>query len=59
MMSEQSHKVLKMYAAFKGMTVSEASYSMIHAHIHKEAHVNEHVQTMLDLNGIELDPVVE
>lgn len=59
MMSEECHKVLKMYAAFKGMTVSEASYEMMRAHIHKEASVNEHVKTMLNLNGIELDPPVE
>ena len=58
-MSESSHKVLKMYAVMKGMTVSDVSYKIIRAHIHKEAHVNERVQTMLDLNGIELDPLVE
>ena len=41
------------------MTLSDAAYGMMRAHIHKEAHVNEHVRIMLDLNSIELDPVVE
>tara|TARA_R100001463_G_scaffold116792_1_gene172155 strand:+ start:796 stop:942 length:147 start_codon:yes stop_codon:yes gene_type:complete len=48
-----------MYAVLKGMTVSEASYSMMREHIHKEAHVNEQVKTILDFNGISLDNHVE
>lgn len=59
MMSEQHHKVLKMYAVLKGMTVSDVSYKILHAHIHKEAHVNEQVKSILDFNGISLDPLVE
>tara|TARA_R100000742_G_C4191040_1_gene23117 strand:- start:233 stop:430 length:198 start_codon:yes stop_codon:yes gene_type:complete len=59
LMSEGCHKVLKMYAVLKGMTVSEASYAMMREHIHKEAHVNEQVKTILDFNGIPLDPHVE
>ena len=59
MMSEHYHKVLKMYAVLKGMTVSEVTYKMMRAHIHKEAHVNEQVRTILDFNGIPLDPLVE
>jgi hypothetical protein len=59
MMNENCHKVLKMYAVLKGMTVSEVSYSMMRAHIHKEAHVNEQVRTILDFHGIALDPLVE
>jgi len=48
-----------MYAVLKGMTVSEVSYSMMRAHIHKEAHVNEQVRTILDFHEIALDPLVE
>ena len=59
MMNENSHKVLKMYAVMKGMTVSEVSYKIIRAHIHNEAHVNEQVKSILDFNGISLDPLVE
>jgi len=59
MMSERCHKVLKMYAVLKGMTVSEVSYSMMRAHIHKDAHVNEQVKTILDFHEIALDPIVE
>tara|TARA_R100001510_G_C7609528_1_gene173523 strand:- start:532 stop:729 length:198 start_codon:yes stop_codon:yes gene_type:complete len=59
MMSERCHKVLKMYAVLKGMTVSQVSYSMMRAHIHKEAHVNEQVKTILDFHEIALDPLVE
>tara|TARA_B100000035_G_C21022688_1_gene564737 strand:+ start:956 stop:1153 length:198 start_codon:yes stop_codon:yes gene_type:complete len=58
-MSEECHKVLKMYAVLKGMTVSEVSYKMLRAHIHKEAHVNEQVKSILDFHGISLDPLVE
>lgn len=58
-MSENCHKVLKMYAVLKGMTVSEVSYKMMRAHIHKEAHMNEQVRSILDFNGISLDPLVE
>ena len=59
MMSESCHKVLKMYAVMKGMTVSEVSYKMMRAHIHNEARVNEQVKSILDFNGIPLDPPVE
>lgn len=59
MMSEECHKVLKMYAVLKNMTVSEVSYAMLRAHIHKEAHVNDQVKTILDFHGIALDPPVE
>ena len=59
MMSERCHKVLKMYAVLKGMTVSEVSYSMMRAHIHKDAHMNEQVKTILDFHGIPLDNLVE
>ena len=48
-----------MYAAYKNMTVSDAAYGMIRAHIHKEANANEQVLTMLMLNDIHLDPPVE
>ena len=48
-----------MYAVLKGMTVSEVSYGMMRAHIHKEAHVNEQVKTILDFHGIPLDNLVE
>jgi hypothetical protein len=59
MMNEDCHKVLKMYAVLKGMTVSEVSYSMMRAHIHKDAHENDQVKTILDFHGISLDPLVE
>jgi|TARA_R100000084_G_scaffold42077_1_gene17133 hypothetical protein len=55
MMNENCHKVLKMYAVLKDMTVSEVSYAMMRAHIHNEAHVNEQVKTILDFHGIALD----
>ena len=54
-MSESCHKALKMYAVLKNKTVSEVSYSMMRAHIHKEAYVNEQVKSILDFNGIALD----
>jgi len=47
-----------MYAVMKGMTISEVSYSMMRAHIHKEANVNEQVRTILDFHGIAIDDVV-
>ena len=59
MMSENCHKVLKMYAVMKGMTISEVSYSMMREHIHKEANVNEQVKTILDIHGITIDDVVK
>ena len=59
MMSENCHKVLKMYAVLKGMTISEVSYSMMREHIHKEANENEQVRTILDFHGITLDNIVE
>jgi len=59
MMSEPCHRVLKMYATLKGMTVSDVSYSMMRTHIHKEAHVNEQVRTILDLHNIALDSPIE
>ena len=59
MMSEDCHKVLKMYAVLKGMTVSEVSYAMMRAHIHREAHENDQVKTILDFHGISLDEVVD
>ena len=40
------------------MTVSEVSYSMMRAHIHNEAHVNEQVRTILDFHDIAIDPRV-
>ena len=58
-MSEPCHRVLKMYAAYKGMTVSDASYKMMRTHIHKEAEVNEQVRTILDLHNIALDSPIE
>lgn len=48
-----------MYAVLKDMTVSEVSYAMMRAHIHKEAYVNDQVKTILDFHGIALDPLVE
>ena len=54
-MNENCHKVLKMYAVLKDMTVSEVSYTMMRAHIHNEAHENEQVKTILDFHGIALD----
>jgi len=48
-----------MYAVLKGMTVSEVSYNMMRAHIHKDAHMNEQVRTILDFHGIPLDNLVE
>lgn len=59
LMNEGDHKVLKMYAVLKDMTVSEVSYAMMRAHIHKEAYVNDQVKTILDFHGIALDPLVE
>ena len=59
MMSESCHKVLKMYAVLKGKTVSDVSYSMMRAHIHKEAHVNEQVKSILEFHGIEIDSPIE
>jgi len=48
-----------MYAVLKNMTISEVSYSMMRAHIHKEANENEQVKTILDFHGISLDNIVE
>ena len=48
-----------MYAVMKGMTVSEVSYKMMREHIHKDAHLNEQVRTILDFHGISLDNLVE
>ena len=59
MMSENCHKAVKMYAVLKGMTVSDVSYKMIRAHIHKEAHVNDQVRSILEFHGIEIDPDIE
>ena len=54
-MSESCHKTLKMYAVLKNQTVSEVSLSIIRAHIHKEAFVNEQVKSLLEFNGIDVD----
>lgn len=54
-MSESCHKTLKMYAVLKNKTVSEVSYSMMRAHIHREAFVNDQVKSILEFNGIALD----
>jgi len=44
-----------MYAVLKNQTVSEVSLSIIRAHIHKEAFVNEQVKSLLEFNGIDVD----
>lgn len=58
-MSEKCHRVLKMYAVLKGMTVSQVSYDMMRLHIHRDAKVNDQVRALLDFHGIELDPRVQ
>ncbi len=58
-MSENCHKVLKMYAALKGKTISDVSYAMMRAHIHKEAKVNDQVRMILRFHDIEVEEIVE
>ena len=58
-MSDKCHKVLKIYAALKDMTISEVAYDMMRLHIHKDAKENDQVKSLLDFHGIELDPRVQ
>tara|TARA_Y100000817_G_C16582818_1_gene422694 strand:- start:157 stop:351 length:195 start_codon:yes stop_codon:yes gene_type:complete len=57
-MSDKCHRVLKMYAVLKDMTVSEVAYDMMRLHIHKDAKENDQVKALLDFHGIALDPRV-
>ena len=57
-MSEKCHTVLKMYAAFQGMTMSELAHDMIRLHIHRHAKADQQIKSLLDFHGIELDPRV-
>lgn len=58
-MSDKCHRVLKMYAAMKDMTMSEVAYDMMRLHIHNDAKENHQVRSLLDFHGIELDPRVQ
>ena len=57
-MSDKCHRVLKMYAALQGMTMSEVAYDMMRLHIHRHAKVDQQIKSLLDFHGIELDPRV-
>ena len=50
------HQILKMYAVSKGLTLSQLCYSVLEAHVRKEAHVNKHLETILEIHGFALDP---
>ena len=56
-MSDKCHRVLKQYAAYMGMTMSECMYRAMRTHLHTLAKTNEQVRNMILAQGIELDDV--
>lgn len=56
-MSDKCHRVLKQYAAYMGMTMSDCMYQAMRTHLHTLAKTNEQVRHMILAQGIELDNV--
>ena len=56
LMSPCCHRVLKQICAIDGISMSDFMYKCARAQIHQRAKTDDHILTLLQREGIELDP---
>ena len=56
LMSPACHRILKQICAIDDVSMSEFMYRCARAHIHSRAKSDNHILTLLQREGIELDP---
>ena len=56
LMSPACHRVLKQICAIDEVSMSDFMYRCARAHIHQRAKTDDHILTLLQREGIELDP---
>ena len=56
LMSPACHRVLKQICVIDDTSMSEFMHSMVKEHIHERAKTDNHILTLLQREGIELDP---
>ena len=56
LMSPACHRVLKQICAIDDVSMSEFMHTCARKHIHQRAKTDDHILTLLQREGIELDP---
>ena len=56
LMSPACHRVIKQICAIDDISMSEFMHTLARTHIHQRAKTDDHILTLLQREGIELDP---
>ena len=56
LMSPACHRILKQICAIDDVSMSEFMHTCARTHIHERAKTDDHILTLLQREGIELDP---